>query len=206
MIFYAVDYLKIALNQNGYYSFEKFLPSRGGFPLCPACSTRIGPKLWHPPFRATLIGDHAGDLCCGTCQELLVSRRFVNAWKDSGLSGLRISDDAVEIRPSEGLPEESPEFFVAFPKYTITRLDEVASGLEIHKLVGCDVCRGAQRARVRRIRIDESSWEGWDIFYPSGLYGHLLVTERFRLFVEEHAFTNFEFIHQDTFHEERKLA
>jgi hypothetical protein len=203
VIFYILDYLRIAPDDASHYRFVRVLPNHGNFPLCPSCGARVGAKTWCPPFSVRLIGQQAGDLCCGACPQFLVSRRFMEAWERSGLKGMEIAEDPVEICPSEGLPEITTDYNVAFPAHSITRLDEAASGLEIYKLVGCDECRVAQRKKVDRLRIDERTWAGEDIFYPSGLYGHLVVTDRFRLFVEDHSFTNFEFIDQDAFNEAR---
>jgi hypothetical protein len=97
-------------------------------------------------------------------------------------------------------------YFVVEPACVCVRMDEESSGLVVDELVGCDQCRVARRKKVDKIRVDEDTWGGEDIFRPSGLFGVVLVTERFVEFVRQNGFTNFDFIHQDDYSEPRKFA
>jgi hypothetical protein len=160
-------------------------------------------KLWTPPFNVKLKGEDYGDMCRGSGEQFLVSSRFVEAWKESGLGGLQFSDDEVALRPWREMQDIVPHYFVAFPAHVLTKLDEIASGIEVEEVVGCEDCRVAQRKRVERLRIDENTWNGEDIFYPSGLYGVLVVTQKFDDFIRANSFTNFPLTHQDEYSESR---
>ncbi|QRO02345.1 hypothetical protein JRI60_02200 [Archangium violaceum] len=43
---------------------------------------------------------------------------------------------------------------------------------------------------IHGFSLEPCSWQGEDIFRPRGLYGSLVVSERFERFVARHEFTN----------------
>ncbi len=100
----------------------------------------------------------------------------------SGLAGIDFRMETVECSDQRAIEMGYKVLRIPF---TTVKLDEEASGVVIDELVGCDVCRVASRKRVNRIRVDEHSWNNWDVFFPSGLYGELLVTKRFVDFVSK---------------------
>ncbi|MFC2156126.1 imm11 family protein [Acidobacteriota bacterium] len=206
MIFYTLDVLKSAYNNKGFYEFRSTGDkSLGELPTCPNCGFRIGTKQWLPPYNIKITGKYIADLCAnGIGSEFLVSKRFADSWKKSNLSGLNFINSPINIKNVKKFKKgELPEYLLVRPEITLTRLDEKESGLFISKLAGCDVCRVASRESIERLRIDESTWEGQDIFLPSGLSGEFVVTEKFVEFVEKNEFTNFVFIHQDDYHYEQ---
>ncbi|ARU63790.1 hypothetical protein CBW65_04930 [Tumebacillus avium] len=46
----------------------------------------------------------------------------------------------------------------------------------------------------KNVVIDEDTWDGVDVFRPIGLPGTIVVTERFRDFVNQHVFTNINLV------------
>jgi len=204
VIFYIWDYLgyRRAL-ETGYSEFKT--PServRGDvFPTCPHCGARIGTLPWLPPYVIKLTTKKLGDLCTDGLQ-LLVSRKFRESWDECGLTGLEFVDEPIQV---QGRISDTVGYRLVRPVHAITRLDEEASGLVVETFVGCDQCRVASRKKVDRLRIDESSWSGLDVFEPSGLCGHIVVTSRFVEMVERYQLTNFHFKHQDDFREPRPM-
>ncbi|MCK4760684.1 MAG: hypothetical protein KAW12_00695 [Candidatus Aminicenantes bacterium] len=195
--------LKSLFNEKGFYELD-FIGkiSMGELYRCPECDTPIAIKPTLPPFNIKLKGKNFGDLCAGVCYEFLVSKRFAALWKESGLMGLEILDYPVNIKKTGKFKNiDTPEYIMVRPDVTLTHLNEKESGLIIKDSAGCNKCKLSTRKKVERLRIDESTWDGQDIFYLSGLYGVLVVTEKFVEFVEKHQFTNFVLVHQDDYNE-----
>lgn len=150
-----------------------------------------------PPFKVTLSTNKLGDLCTDGLT-ILVSKKFRNAWQQHALTGLEFAPEPVATNSAAG---DQMEYRVVRVPSTVTYMDEAASGLEVEKVAGCDQCRTASRRKVERIRVDENSWNGFDAFRPSGLYGVTLVTEKFVQMVRDYELTNFHFIYQDDYFE-----
>jgi len=198
VIFYIWDYRDyVRALETGYTEFKTPGERRRGdeFPICPHCGARIGTLPWLPPYIIKLTTKKLGDLCTDGLQ-LLVSRRFRDAWDTCGLTGLEFVDEPIQV---QGRIPDTVDYRLVRPVNAITRLDEEASGFVLKKLVGCDQCRFSTREKVDRLRIDESSWAGLDVFEPSGLCGNVIVTSRFVEMIEKYELTNFHFIHQDDY-------
>jgi len=198
--FYIWDYLDyVRALKTGYAEFKT--PGkrvRGDrFPTCPYCGTRIGTLPWLPPYIVKLTTKKLGDLCTDGLQ-LLISREFRDAWDACGLTGLEFVDEPIQV---QGRIPDTADYMLVRPVHAITRLDEEASGLIFSDFDGCDECRSGTCEKIDRLRIDESSWTGLDVFRPSGLYGRVVVTSRFVEMVEKFELTNFHFIHQDDYHD-----
>lgn len=167
-------------------------------PRCRYCGVEIGRGDWLPPYRIRFehsrVGDFASD---GT--SFVLSERCVVALQSEGIEGLRFAHEPVETMGSVG------SFIAAFPKPTLTRLDEQGSGMEVLDVLGCRHCRVLRRLRVERLRIDESSWDGKDVFRPSGLFGTVVVTRNFVDVIQNYELKNFHFIHQDDYQEDWSL-
>ena len=200
MKFFVWDYLGLVRAlKTGYAEFEvvgrKVFGSE--FPKCSSCQAKIGTLQWQPPFHLKFTTNVFGDLCTDG-QDLLLSRQFREVCDQAKLRGIEFAPEEVSVRANTN---PAIDYRVLRIQNVITRLDEQASGLVVSKLVGCQLCRVAARERVDRIRVDESSWNGLDVFRPSGLYGAVLVTERFVEMISEYSLTNFHFIHQDDYRE-----
>ncbi len=165
---------------------------------CSNCGAEIATGDWLPPHRIKFdtpsIGDFASN---GT--SLVLSERCVLAIQSEGVRGLRISEVPVTVAGGEGV------FFAGFPEATVTRLDERSSGVDVIDVSGCDECRVLTRSKIERLRIEESTWDGKEVFRPSGLYGVTVVTQVFVDLIHNQGFRNFHFVHQDDFREDWSL-
>lgn len=153
----------------------------GEAPRCPQCGGYTGLKKWLPPYRVRLrtFGKCLGDVAFDVGRDLIVSDRFLNAWRSAGLSDLPA--DQVEVVARKRNREEIERrtyFHVAAPR-TEARLDCRRSKVVRQGLSTCELCGkpGIVNA-IRGVYIDESSWKGEDIFVPWGLNGFTVVTER----------------------------
>jgi hypothetical protein len=207
MTFFELNYLDYTrTHRTGFAEFE--VDPKGPeilgkeFPTCPFCGTKIGPLPWLPPHHIVVSAGTPGDLCTDG-DALAFSRRFRALWIEAKLPGLHFYEQKVHTRfkGKRAVGVEIPEYFIGQPKFVLTRLNEVESGLVVRKRSGCDRCGVASRNGLARLRIDEATWGGDDVFSPSGLYGVVLVTERFVEFVKQNEFTNFHFTHQDDYRE-----
>lgn len=170
-------------------------PSRIEPPTCPDCGVRLSSLVRLPPHRYQLVGGTPGDFLADG-MVLAFSARFVKAYRDSGLTGLDLSERAIELAATD------TQYFLGYPLCTRSLLDEAASGVVIDELRGCDRCRVMSMRRIERVVIREDTWEGQDIFKSGNLFNVDLLTQRFVDFVRENEFTNFQFIDQDAFNED----
>jgi hypothetical protein len=158
---------------------------------CPLCGKPVSMLPWLPPYRAELQfwGKEAGDIAFGTGDQLLVSGRFKQLWEKAGLLGLS-GFERVEIvktknygRRKKGL-KPAGDYYVVRIATSRAAIDDVASGL-IREGEGlpCEECRyrGIIK-RARSIVLEEGTWSGEDIFYPRGLTGEIITSERYRDF------------------------
>lgn len=189
MKFYVVN-----KKPSGGYNFERFRTdfyyddsvAKSDAPRCPLCGAFVGMLVSMPPYRVRLEtwGTGFGDLAFWM-SDFLVSDRFRDAYQHSGLShiGDFESVEVLSIRRYVKFSGETPSYFRAMPKIGSARIDPNASELVCSddKEPECKVCLSGAGAvkRWKRVAIDKSSWNGDDVFYPYGLTGTLVVTERF---------------------------
>ena len=170
---------------------------KSGAPQCPECGTYIGMLQAKPPFRvhletwANCYGDFAFWMT-----DFLVSRRVRDAYSRSSLSGLSDFDAAEVVKSRNHAPVEGdpPEYFRTIPTIGAASVDVSASGIKWKddKRPSCLCClgNGGPLQSWRHVVVDESSWNGDDIFYAYGIPGVLLATSRFVEWAEEHQFKN----------------
>jgi hypothetical protein len=165
-------------------------------PDCPACGSPTGTLCLAPPYRLELeiVGTRPGDLAFfGNSRELLVSERFKSLYEQSDLVGLEIREPP-EIVASSGKKralEMVPTYYYTRVLPTTTRIDHKASGTIFSEPeTYCPVHNKAKGLEaIQRLVIEEESWDGHDIFVPVGI-SKIVVSERFRDFVEENRITN----------------
>ena len=200
-----MKFFVISKKPSGSEDYEKFRTDfyyddsvkKGEAPRCLKCNSFTGMLVPIPPFRVRLEtwGIDFGDLAFWM-SDFLVTQRFRDSYLESGLSS--IGDfQSVEVlscrryRKRLGTP---PSYFQAVPKIGSSRVDVEKSEIEWvdSKPPECDVCFSGAGAikRWKRVVIDERSWNGDDVFYPYGLPGSLVVTERFADWAQEHQFKN----------------
>lgn len=199
MEFYKLDITGSQFNRDGFYYSEPVGKCKlGEFPTCPDCSAHIGILPWLPPYTIRIKGKQAGDIIAGAGRSFLVSPRFMNALDPAMLTDVETLG-AMDCKTNSSI---IATYTHLHPPTVVARMDESATTFDVHKLVGCDTCRTAQRSRVDGFRVDESSWGGQHFFYPSGLYGVLLVTETVANALTAAKLDNVHLIHQDNYHEE----
>jgi hypothetical protein len=141
--------------------------------------------VWLDPRKIHTSRPQCGDLILGVAFELVVSKRFEEAYSAAGLTGIL----------SFGLIGSGQgHYYAARPKITFTVLDEEASGVIWEQEPTCHKCRLGAISQMTRVIIDESTWDGSDIFMGTGLYGVKLVTDRAVAAIQEAKLSNFVFV------------
>jgi hypothetical protein len=153
---------------------------------CQKCNSYIGMREPVPPFRVRIetwgigFGDFAFWL-----DDFLVSKRFYDAYVSSGLRGLRdfSPTEVLSCRKHRKHSDEMPLYFRTIPSLGGAKIDLVKSGIDYGELNQgrCDVCLSGPGVlkRWKSVVVDESTWNGDDIFYAYGLPGTLIVSSRF---------------------------
>lgn len=168
---------------------------QGEAPTCPQCGSYVGPIEWLPPYvvRVRRFGAEIGDVAFGSASNgLLISHRFLAAWRSSVLRGLEKVDAVRVVATRRVAGDETGHSWlrVAVPR-TDARIDARRSRIVRQGPVTCDFCGGTSIVDAfLRLCIDESSWKGEDIFRPWGVNGVTVVTERVPLLASAHGLKN----------------
>jgi hypothetical protein len=174
---------------------DPVLRARGN--RCPVCGDPVGGRRWLPPHRIKLSSakpEKWGDLLWGAGFRLMVSARFKRVYQSEGLTGIAFHPPAeivrVGRRKTGDIPADLPAYHLVEVMWNGANLDDVASGtVRKKKRRKCEFCRGAALS-FDQVALDESSWTGADVFEARGLYGEIVVTQRFKLMVEKHEMKN----------------
>jgi len=151
----------------------------GKAPRCPNCGEVVGGRVWLPPRTAVVrrYGKAFGDVAFGLV-EFLVSDRFRDAWDKERLKGIvGFAEIEATLRPK---PKGDTQ------RYWECEVERGAAMgkpiAERRKLTGGPVCpycgNGSIVNAIHGVAIDESTWNGADIFVPWGLIGTTIVTGR----------------------------
>jgi hypothetical protein len=152
---------------------------------CSACGEPIELLHWLPPYRVKLkvLGDRAGDVVFGGPVDFLVSERFRDLYRSSGLSGLEGFDsvDVVRVRASSSRKHRGklPAYYRVRATLGGAAVDDKASEIAREEASICSECRGAGVMILKRVVLEQGSWSGEDVFYARGLPGTILVSSRF---------------------------
>jgi hypothetical protein len=163
---------------------------------CPKCGSAIGLLPWLPPYRARLVlhGEELGDFIKCTGDELLVSERFAQAFREEGLTGLTGFHPVEIVRVSRKRrgpkPSHVPSYQVVTPCFGRAAVDMAHSRIRYESPPTCEECLTTVKNAIHGYRLVPGTWQGEDIFHPRGLQGCLTVSERFARFVVRHGFTN----------------
>ncbi len=167
---------------------------------CPQCGDFVGSLSWQPPYQGELElhGKAFGDLVEAAGGDLLVTEPFAAAFTAEGLTGLSGFHPVEVLRvikkrrgPKQGPP---PRYLFVTPAYGQPALDLERSRLHISKPRTCTWCRSTGVDAVDGLTLEKGTWSGEDVFRPRGLWGHILVSERFMRFAQHHALSHFTFI------------
>lgn len=172
---------------------------------CPQCGETVGMLTWEPPFQGEveLYGKDFGDLMQEPSGGLLVTERFAEDFKAEGLTGLS-GFQPVEIlrvrRKRRGpKPGPPPRYLYVLPTYGQPALDMNRSHILIHKPMRCTWCRAIGPGAIDGLALETGTWNGEDMFRPRGLWGVLMVSERFMRFADKHALSHFTWIPIDKY-------
>ncbi len=162
---------------------------------CPACARALTEKEWVPPLAAELSarGKALGDVVFAPGLALLVSARFLEAWRAEKLSGLHGWKDVEirKVRPKKSAPKGGPKYFLAHAGYGMTQIDAKQSHVTRTGESDCLQCMGgAEVTAVAGYTIDEVTWSGEDVFLPWGFGGCLVATERVLAMRDKYGLTN----------------
>ncbi|MET0406027.1 MAG: hypothetical protein ABW123_26655 [Cystobacter sp.] len=186
---------------------EKVEPiNRGDAPRCPRCGVFIGMIPWLPPYRAELElhGEELADFIRCPGYEWLISERLAEALRAEELTGLEGFHpvEITRVRRARMRPTTStvvPRYYVVSPCFGQALADPVFNRARISAPPSCPECRSTGIDAIHGIILEPGTWSGEDIFRPRGMPGDLLVTERFKDFVERHGFTNMCFMLAEQF-------
>ena len=165
---------------------------------CPVCQQTVGHLVWLPPHRIELSSakpEKWGDFLWGSSLSgPMVSARFKTVYEAERLIGIRQFHPSAEImrvgkRKTGDLPPTLPTYHLVEIERLGPELDEKASEV-IRRRLDCTYCHRGYVERWERVVIKSGSWAGEDIFFPRGLPGTCVVSERFRQVVEACRFTN----------------
>ncbi|WP_155893619.1 imm11 family protein [Cystobacter fuscus] len=171
--------------------------NRADAPRCPRCGGFVGLLKWLPPYRVNLElhGEDLGDFIETSAYALLISERFAEAFRAEGLTGLE-GFHPVEVlrvrymRKRPRKPVTVPRYFVVSTCFGPAAVDLAFSRMRISEPPSCPECRMSGVDTIHGFTLEPGTWRGEDIFRPRGLVGDLVVSERFKDFVERHGLTN----------------
>jgi hypothetical protein len=163
---------------------------------CPKCGYPIGMMRWLPPYRVELVlhGEELGDFIKSSGDDLLVSERLVEAFREGGLTGLEGFHpvEVVRVRRKRRGPKPTniPRYLAVTACFGRAAVDLAHSRIRYDVPPSCEECRYVDKDAIHGFTLEPDTWRGEDIFRPRGLFGDLVVSERFARFVERHGFTN----------------
>lgn len=159
------------------------------------CDANIGLLAWLPPYVVELrgFGQRLGDVAFGSGDEIVVSGRFLSAWREQELVGIRDFFPAKvgNVVPGRMRMIEQDYYVACVSKASTTRIDCRRSEIVRRGPITCSHCGGESIIdAILSLRLDESSWSGEDIFSPWGVNGIVIVTRRFVSMVNEREIVN----------------
>ena len=168
-------------------------------PTCPECRAAIGSRQWLEPRRVILSKPKYGDFVSGL--RFLVSERVKAAYKQSVLKGIKafVPVEVAKVRYLRKTSPLPPQYYALDLTYSFARIDNEKSLVkwyepEPEKI--CPLCNpcGAIKKEVNGIYIDDTNWEGEDIFHLHETGSIVYASQKFVDFCLECEFTNFRYI------------
>jgi hypothetical protein len=180
--------------------FSATKPEFGPALPCPQCGDPLTALIWQPPYRGELElhGKDFGDIVKGPGGELLITERFAEDFKAAGLMGLSGFHSVEVLRVRRGRRGSKlgppPRYLVVNPAHGLPALDMERSRLWISKPVKCPWCRYTGIDAIDGLVLELGTWNGEDVFRPRGLWGRVIVSERFMRLAERHATSHMAFV------------
>jgi hypothetical protein len=188
--------LQHALESEHDTEFESVEDNVGQAPRCPRCGGVVGLLPWLPPHTGMLVlyGQDFGDFVQGPGDDLLISERFANAFREEELTGL-LGFHPVEVvrvrrKRKSSRSAAVPRYLVVTPCFGRGAVDAARSRFRYADPMTCPECRYAELDAIHGFSLEPGTWQGEDVFRPRGLQGCVVVSERFARFVERHGLTN----------------
>lgn len=199
---FVINYNPTGDSSEAYFDWPNSQPV-GEAPQCSICGHYIGGLPLLPPYRfkVQLFGNKFPDMFVEIGDQILLSERLVEAFKNAGLQGLdglnEVQIDKVKSRKKN--PPEPPKYFISNITRSETWLDRKASGLELEDGVDCNRCFGGGGiAKFDRLKF--MSVGGENLFTTNELSGLLLADCKFKSFFEEARFTGIRFCNAADYH------
>ena len=179
---------------------EKVDPQYGESEKCPLCGRAVSNKEWLEPRKIRLSNTRYADhLYYWFCNyPFVVSERFVEVYKESNLSGIKefLPLEVVKVSRMRKNSPKPPRYFIATIPFTKNVTIDVDKTIVVGKDRDwkCELCSpfGKVRDHFEKLTLNTTNWSGEDIFEVYNL--GIVASQRFKDFVEENNFTNFEFI------------
>lgn len=176
------------------------MPSKGAVygeaPRCPICGNFVGVKKWLPPHEIEIVQadpNRLGDFLWGSFYPFLISERLHQIIREERIQGFDQVYEPATVTKSRG--RKKANLLLTDPTYRAVEIhwnganvDDEASGI-VRVDVKCTYDRGSC-VRYDRILLDETTWDGSDIFNPRGLPGRILVSERMKQIITAYSITN----------------
>lgn len=174
--------------------------SFGEAPMCPVCHSRpVASRAWLEPRKIRLSSSKPakwGDLVWGAGFAFLVSGKMKHAYLQYKLTGIETFLPPVEIyQAGKKAPHALPDLPLYYP-VQIELLGANINDIESEVLRNphhCHYCRG-DVISIKKVVVNEASWHGSDIFVARGLYGVILISDKFKKIVEMEGLTNIHLI------------
>lgn len=87
-----------------------------------------------------------------------------------------------------------PKYLLVNPAHGLPALDMERSRLWIGKPMTCIWCRYTGIDAIDGLVLELETWSGEDVFRPRGLWGRIIVSERFMRLAETHAMSHMALI------------
>lgn len=180
-------------------------------PTCPKCGQYIGGRKWIPPYYIELemYTRQFGNVVLGTGgDKLVVDDCFKSRFEKVNLTGLEFLGKAEisKIICRGGVKKkqlsEPPLYYIARIQYGSAAIDHEKSGsiFDTGMAPTCQHCRLGIIRRYSRIVIDESTWNGTDIFLARGIGAAITTTQRFKDWWDSCNFNNCKIIPSEDDH------
>lgn len=166
---------------------------------CPKCGASLDrARNWAEPRIVDIKQPRCvGDLLYGAgAADFIASKRFVHAVQAEGIEGIGdlypIQIRRMGTRRSSNYPP--PELYGLELVKSAAQPDfgkmEVVWSERQNDCPQCSTGGPVWWSSYERIVIDDTEWNGEDIFYATGLPGIILLSEDGKAFIEKHEFTN----------------
>lgn len=159
---------------------------------CKDCNSPISVLEWLPPFEINISKKRLGDLIFGSYVGFFVSKKFKNEFEETDLKGISSFKKATLFFQRELLNEE----------YYYTEIEIINASVDLNRLVLedgilCDTCQKGDSilSKINGVSFTNPDKINNDIFFSSTLgQANIIISERFKNFVEEFEFTNLKIV------------